>query len=222
MVYPPQFHADPKVPFVRLDDSDLKPASRFIMHTWASSFDWAAGRTNRALLPHEFGLLEPYLAEAAVADHGADFVFSQWGRALDMLCGGKRCGHRLSAFPQPSRSHLRRVSVRAAATRMPAVSRETWALEGNIWRCRIMALPTDGNDFSVTRLLLALLFAPHPIVAHSAVPEGNGSPAATGRGNGHGTEVQRPASAIRLGEPALHRLAGGSLGSLLKGPCGRV
>ena len=214
MVYPQQSHVDPSdMPFVRLEDSDLKTASRLIVHAWASSIDWAAGPPNSRLLRREIGLLEPYLAEAVVADHGADFVFSQWGGALDILCGGARCGHRLSAFPQPSRSHLRRVFVRAAATRMPAATCETWAIDGDIWRCQIMALPTEGDDFSVKQLLVALLFAPHPIVADNTVLGGFGWPAASLTGSVHGL----PGIGAPGRRAGIYRLAGGNLGSLLKG-----
>ncbi|WP_206521944.1 MULTISPECIES: hypothetical protein, partial [unclassified Mesorhizobium] len=118
MTHLDQYRADRhQAPFVRLEDRDLKVAARCIVEAWVARFGQVAGRTESSLLPNEFGVLEPYLAEVLVVEHGADFVFSKWGAALDIVCGGAHLADRLSAFPQPSRSHLRRVCVRAAATR---------------------------------------------------------------------------------------------------------
>ncbi|MBZ9742216.1 MULTISPECIES: hypothetical protein [unclassified Mesorhizobium] len=172
-------------PFIWLEDCDLKVAVRSIVEAWAARFELTTGRTESNFSPNDFGVLEPYLAEAILIEHGADFVFSKWGAALDIVCGGARLADRLSALPQPSRSHLRRVCVRAAATRMPAISRATWALDGEIWRCAIMALPTRGDDFSVKRLLVALLYAPYPFVADGNIPEGFGWPPSVPRGSVH-------------------------------------
>jgi hypothetical protein len=36
-----------------------------------------------------------------------------------------------------------------------------WGVHGRIWECAILALPIAGCGFAVTRLLAALLFAPH-------------------------------------------------------------
>jgi hypothetical protein len=119
----------------------------------------------------EFGALEPNLAEAIVIDHGADFMFPKWGTALGTLCGGNHRGHLLSALPQPSRGQLRRVCVRATATQMPEAEQATWAVDGRIWQCAMLALPTAGSELAATRLLVALLFAPHPLFANAFNPD---------------------------------------------------
>jgi hypothetical protein len=38
-----------------------------------------------------------------------------------------------------------------------------WGVHGRIWECAILALPTASRGFAETRLLTALLFAPHPM-----------------------------------------------------------
>src|SRR5215510_6416838 len=141
-------------PVTWLEDSDLRPAMRCLVKAWFA--DEPARPAMTDLEPACFGMLEPYLAEAAVLERGGDFLFQRWGAALGVLCGGDHLGHRLSVLPQPARSHLRRVSVRAAASRSPAVSTSTWVVEGEIWRCVMLALPSGGDEFAVSRLLVAL------------------------------------------------------------------
>lgn len=156
----------------RLRSSDLGVASRWVAAKWLDGFrrgtDGASGSVELA----QFGVLEPYLAEAIVLERGADFVFAKWGAALGTLCGGDRSGHKLSALPQPSRGQLRRVCVRAAAEQLPQARHATWALDGRIWQCAMLALPTAGDELSATRLLVALFFAPHPMFAAQPVPRG--------------------------------------------------
>jgi len=101
----------------------------------------AAGSTELA----EFGAFEPNLAEAIVLDHGFDFVFPKWGAALSTLCGGDHRGHRLSALPQPSRGQLRHVCVRATAAQAPVADQATWVVDGQIWQCAMLAMPTAGG-----------------------------------------------------------------------------
>jgi hypothetical protein len=132
---------------------------------WFDQFVWDADRAGGSAELAEFGAFEPNLAEAIVLDHGSDFVFPKWGAALSTLCGGDHRGHRLSALPQPSRGQLRRVCVRATAAQVPAADQATWVVDGQIWQCAMLAMPTAGDEFSVTRLLVALLFAPQPIFA---------------------------------------------------------
>lgn len=149
----------------RLDSSDLRDATRWVAATWLDRFGPRANKSTGNLELAEFGVLEPYLAEAVVRDRGADFVFTKWGAALSSLCGGDRRDHRMSVLPQPSRGQLRRICVRAVATQLPQANHATWAIDGQIWQCTMLALPTAGDELSATRLLVALLFAPHPIFA---------------------------------------------------------
>jgi hypothetical protein len=147
---------------------------------WFEQCVCSAGRAGGGAALAEFGAFEPNLAEAIVLDHGSDFVFPNWGAALSTLCGGDHRGHRLSALPQPSRGQLRRVCVRATAAQMPAADQATWVVDGRIWQCAMLAMPTAGDEFSATRLLVALLFSPHPIFAASFVPSGAGHEAPPG------------------------------------------
>lgn len=149
-------------------ENGILAAAHWLVATWYERFGSDGVDADGYLEPLEFGALEPFLAEAIVLDRGADFLFSSWGAAMSLLCGGDRFGDRLSVFPQPSRAQLRRVCVRAAASKSPAMSRATWAVDGEIWQCALLALPTAGDDLSAKRLLVALLFAPHAIFAEKA------------------------------------------------------
>jgi hypothetical protein len=206
-------HDQIQSPATWLVDEDLKAAARCLVAGWFASLRHFGGQASEILRPAAFGMLEPYLAEAAVIESGADFQFLEWGSAMSVLCGGNRLGQMLSTLPQPSRSHLRRVCVRAAASRSPALSRATWVLDGNIWRCTILALPTNGDDLTVKRLLVALLFAPHPIFASDGVPEGFGWPAAVPRGGVHG--IRSVESAARSPRPVSWRTAASAVRRLL-------
>jgi hypothetical protein len=138
---------------------------------WFEQFSCSDGRAGGSVELAEFGAFEPNLAEAIVLDHGFDFVFPKWGAALSTLCGGDHRGHRLSALPQPSRGQLRRVCVRATAAQAPVADQATWIVDGQIWQCAMLAMPTAGDE-SVTRLLVALLSVPHPIFAAQFVLSG--------------------------------------------------
>jgi hypothetical protein len=180
-------------PVVGMAKGDLRAATRSLVAKWFAERSRTIGYPDEALRPADFGTLEPYLAEAAIVERGTDFLFLEWGAAMDVLCGGNRLGHMLSALPQPSRGYLRRVCVRAAASRSPAVSRATWVLGGDIWRCVIIALPTDVDvDFGVRRLVVALLFTPYPPLAWDRLPEGFGWPAAVLRGGVHRIGAAQP------------------------------
>jgi hypothetical protein len=50
-------------------------------------------------------------------------------------------------------------------SRAPAAESAIWAVHGGIWKCVMLALPTTGTEGGVLRLLIALLFAPHPLFA---------------------------------------------------------
>src|SRR5882757_6263926 len=154
----------------RLERSDLLKASMWIAAKWFDRFVCDSACLTRETELAEFGTFEANLAEAVVLDQGADFVFPKWGAALGTLCGGDHRGHRLSALPQPSRGQLRRVCVRATAAQVPQAHQATWVVDGRIWQCAMLALPTAGNELSATRLLVALLFAPHPIFASALIP----------------------------------------------------
>ena len=95
----------------KLERSELMEASMWIAAKWFDRFVCGSDRPAGSPDLAEFGAFEANIAEAVVIDQGADFVFPKWGAALDTLCGGDRRGHRLSAFPQPSRGQLRRVCV---------------------------------------------------------------------------------------------------------------
>jgi hypothetical protein len=164
----------------KLERPELLEASTWIAVKWFDRFVCGSGRPTGSPDLAEFGAFEANIAEAVVLDQGADFVFPKWGAALGALCGGDHRGHRLSALPQPSRGQLRRVCVRATAAQVPEAEQATWVVDGRIWQCAMLALPTAGNELSATRLLVALLFAPHPIFADAVIPNPRGGrPAAT-------------------------------------------
>jgi hypothetical protein len=142
----------------------------WIAAKWFDRFVCGSGRPTSTQDLAEFGALEDNIAEAVVLDQGADFVFPKWGAALGELCGGDHRGHRLSALPQPSRGQLRRVCVRATAAQVPKAEQATWVVDGRIWQCAMLALPTAGNELAATRLLVALLFVPHPMFADAVIP----------------------------------------------------
>jgi hypothetical protein len=164
----------------RPDRLPLREASMWIIAKWFEQFMRGTTHATGSIELVEFGAFEPNLAEAIVLDQGDDFVFSKWGAALGKLCGGDHRGHRLSVLPQPSRGQLRRICVRAAAAQVPKASRATWAVDGQIWQCAMLALPTAGNELSATRLLLALLFEPHPMFTASIRYDGERHPGAAG------------------------------------------
>jgi len=138
---------------------------------WFEQFVRSADRAEGSTELAEFGAFEPNLAEAIVLDHGSDFVFPKWGAALNTLCGGDHRGHRLSVLPQPSRGQLRRLCVRATVAQAPAADEATWIVDGQIWQCAMLAMPTAGDELAATRLLVAVLFVPHPIFAAQVVPD---------------------------------------------------
>ena len=142
----------------------------WIAARWFDRFVSGSGRPTSIPDLAEFGALEANIAEAVVLDQGADFVFLKWGAALGELCGGDHRGHRLSAFPQPSRGQLRRVCVRATAAKVPEAKQATWVVERRIWQCAMLALPTASNELAATRLLVALLFVPDPMFADAVIP----------------------------------------------------
>ncbi|WJI40627.1 MULTISPECIES: hypothetical protein [Mesorhizobium] len=166
-----------------LRDSDIQAATRCLVTDWFTRSNCVGPAEN--LEPERFGLLSPYLAKAAVLENGDDFLFVRWGQAMSLLCGGDRCGDRLSTLSQPSRSHLRRVCVRALSSRSPALNRATWVLDGEVWHCTLLAMPAQSDRPSVSSLVIALIFAPHPMFADKIVPEGFGWPAAVVRGGIH-------------------------------------
>jgi hypothetical protein len=141
----------------------LLDASSWITGRWIDHLSSNCRDTPGSCGLGDFGAFEANLAEAIVLDHGADFLFPRWGAEIGMLCGGNHRGHRLSMLPQPSRGQLRRACVRATAGRMPIVQETVWAVRGRIWECVILALPIATRGAAVTRLLVALLFSPHPM-----------------------------------------------------------
>jgi hypothetical protein len=154
----------------RLERSELQEASTWIASKWFERFVCGSARAADSADLSAFGGFEANIAEAVVIDQGADFVFPKWGAALGTVCGGDHRGHRLSALPQPSRGQLRRVCVRATSAQVPEAERATWVVDGRIWQCALLALPTAGNELSATRLLVALLFVPHPLFADAIIP----------------------------------------------------
>jgi hypothetical protein len=163
-----------------LDRSGLVEASTWIASKWFEQFVSGSARGAEDADLAAFGGFEANIAEAIVIDQGADFVFPKWGAALATVCGGDHRGHLLSALPQPSRGQLRRVCVRATSAQIPEAEQATWVVDGRIWQCALLALPTAGNELSATRLLVALLFVPHPLFADAIIPNARQErPAAT-------------------------------------------
>jgi hypothetical protein len=143
--------------------SKLLKASAWITKKWLSGVMRDAHWANDGTALAEFGAFQANLAEVIVLDHGADFLISRWGAEIGMLCGGDQRGRLLSGLPQPSRSQLRRICVRAMTSRAPIADSAIWAFRGGIWECVMLALPTAGRENGVSNLLVALLFAPHPM-----------------------------------------------------------
>jgi hypothetical protein len=150
---------------------ELARASLWITSKWFDSQVSNGHPVTKNVASAEYGAFEGNLAEAIVLDHGADFLFAKWGAEMGILCGGDHRGHRLSTLPQPSRSQLRRVCVRAMAGRAPVLKETIWAVDGQIWECVILGLPIAGSNSSPTRILLALLFAPHPMLDGPAIQD---------------------------------------------------
>jgi hypothetical protein len=164
----------------RLERSELREASMWIAAKWFERFVCGSARSAEGADLAVFGGFAANIAEAVVIDQGADFVFPKWGAALSTVCGGDHRGHRLSALPQPSRGQLRRVCVRATSAQVPEAEQATWVVDGRIWQCALLALPTAGNELSATRLLVALLSVPHPLFADAIIPSARQEhPAAT-------------------------------------------
>jgi hypothetical protein len=149
----------------------LHKASVWIVRKWLGGIIRCVDRVDVPTDLAEFGAFEANLAEVTVIDHGADFVVSRWGAEIGMLCGGNQRNRRLSELPQPSRGYLRRICVRATTSRAPAAENAIWAVRGGIWECVMLALPTAGREDGVSRLLIVLLFAPHPLFAGPFQPE---------------------------------------------------
>jgi hypothetical protein len=141
---------------------ELLTSSIWITAKWLDVFG-RNGRPPAGAAFAEFGALEANLAEAIVFDHGVDFVFSKWGLALSMLCGGDHRGHLLSRLPQPARAQLRHVCAGATTSFAPVANQSVWAVDKRIWECMTMAMPTVAGETGVSQLLVALLFAPHPL-----------------------------------------------------------
>jgi hypothetical protein len=145
--------------------SELHKASVWITAKWLERILRNAHGADAGTGLAEFGAFQANLAEVIVLDHGADFLISRWGAEIGMLCGGNQRNRRLSTLPQPSRGQLRRICVRAMTSRAPAAENVIWAVRGGIWECVMLALPAAGTEAGVSSLLIALLFAPHPLFA---------------------------------------------------------
>lgn len=146
--------------------SELIKASAWITAKWLGGIMRNAHWADAGIDLAEFGAFQANFAEVLVLDHGADFLVSRWGAEIGMLCGGNQRNRRLSALPQPSRSQLRRICVRAMTSRLPAAESATWAVHGAIWECVMLALPGG-----VSSLLVVLLFAPHPLFDYPFQPD---------------------------------------------------
>jgi len=151
--------------------SELHKASVWITAKWLERILRNAHGADAGTGLAEFGAFQANLAEVIVLDHGADFLISRWGAEIGMLCGGNQRNRRLSTLPQPSRGQLRRICVRAMTSRAPAAENAIWAVRGGIWECVMLALPAAGTEAGVSSLLIALLFAPHPLFDHPFQPD---------------------------------------------------
>ena len=145
--------------------NELYKASVWITAKWLDGIMRHAHRADARTDLAEFGAFQANLAEVIAIDHGADFVVSRWGAEIGMLCGGNQKDRCLSELPQPGRGQLRRICVRAMTSRAPAAESAVWAVHGGIWECVMLAFPAGGSDDGVSRLLIALLFVPHPLFA---------------------------------------------------------
>jgi hypothetical protein len=151
--------------------SELHKASVWITAKWLEGILRDTHGADEGAGLAEFGAFQANLAEVIVLDHGADFLISRWGAEIGMLCGGNQRNRRLSTLPQPSRGQLRRICVRAMTSRAPAAETAIWAVRGGIWECVMLALPAAGSEAGVSSLLIALLFAPHPLFDHPFQPD---------------------------------------------------
>lgn len=151
--------------------SELHKASVWITAKWLDGIMHNAERAAAEADLAEFGAFQANLAEIVVLDRGADFLISSWGAEIGMLCGGNQRNRRLSELPQPSRGQLRRICVRAMTSRTLAAESAVWAVRGGIWECVMLALPAAGTEDGISRLLIALLFAPHPLFDHPFLPD---------------------------------------------------
>ena len=151
--------------------SELHKASVWITAKWLDGIVRNVHRAEAETDLAEFGAFQANLAEVAVLDHGADFLISRWGVEIGMLCGGNQRNRRMSALPQPSRGQLRRICVRAVTSRTLAAESAIWAVRGGIWECVMLALPTAGTEDRISSMLVALLFAPHPLFDHPFQPD---------------------------------------------------
>ena len=145
--------------------SELHRASIWITAKWLEGIMREVHRADARTDLAAFGAFQANLAEVIVIDHGADFVISRWGAEIGMLCGGNQQDRRLSELPRPARGQLRRICVRVMTSRAPAAESAVWAVHGSIWECVMLAYPAGGGEDGVSRLLIALLFAPHPLFA---------------------------------------------------------
>lgn len=151
--------------------NELQKASVWITTKWLDRIVRNVHRVAVETDLAEFGAFQANLAEVLVLDHGADFLISSWGAEIGMLCGGNQRNRRLSALPQPCCGQLRRICVRALTSRTLAAESAVWAVRGGIWDCAMLALPTAGTEDGISSLLIALLFAPHPLFDHPFQPD---------------------------------------------------
>ncbi|WGD50227.1 hypothetical protein QA641_32130 [Bradyrhizobium sp. CB1650] len=146
--------------------SNLIKASAWITAKWLEGIMRNAHGADAETDLAEFGAFQANLAEVIALDRGADFLVSRWGAEIGMLCGGNQRNRRLSTLPQPSRGQLRRICVRAMTSRTLAAESAVWAVRGGIWECLMLALPAADTEDGISSLLIALLFAPHPLFDH--------------------------------------------------------
>lgn len=128
----------------------LLKASSWIAAKWLNRLAGNSFQGTECIELAEFGAFEANLAEAVVHDHGADFLFLQWGAEIGMLCGGNHRGQRLPALPQPSRqpiaSGLRESDSLPCADYGGGDLGSTWAdlVSAQFWHCRrqpVVGLP---------------------------------------------------------------------------------
>jgi hypothetical protein len=111
----------------------LLKASSWIAAKWLDRLAGNSFQGTEYIELAEFGAFEANLAEAVVLDHGADFLFLQWGAEIGVFCGGNHRGHRLSALPQPSRCPIASVCARATASHAPIMEEAIWGVHRRIW-----------------------------------------------------------------------------------------